>query len=343
MSSFRVLVGGVPYGYQGPYPHGVWLTEDHTARIKAAGPDVEVLNPSVDDLNAGWLPDQVPHALLVETSGTNDSWDDLPAILRGDAFLRLLSDDTVFVQSAAAGVEHLTEVMPRSIPFCNASGVHAPAIAETVMAGILSRAKLLPQRREDQAQKLWRQLPAQELTGTVMCVLGTGHIGTAVAKLAKAFGMTTLGVRRSATPAEHFDEVFSSADLHAALIGSDFVVVACPATPETERMLAAEEFALMKPRAYVLNVSRGAIIDEPAMIEALQAERIGGAFLDCLVREPLPEDSPLWSLPTVSISPHDSHASQLLGDHHVDLFCENIRRATSGLPLVNQVDLDRGY
>lgn len=343
MAEFRVVVAGVPYGFQGDISDGRWLTPELTDKIEAVSDDIVVIHPSANEMNEGWTPEAPPHAVLVETSGAEASWEDLPAVVFGEPFLRLLGPELRFVQSCSAGVEQLTPIIPADLTLCNASGVHANAIAETVLASILARAKLLYQRRRDQADGTWRQLECRELTGDVMCVLGTGHIGSAVARLARVFGMETLGVRRTPDPADHFDAVVGTADLPDALSRSDYLVIACPLTDDTRGMIGTQQFDQLKPGAYLANVARGAIVDEPALVQALRDGRVGGAFLDCHVEEPLPPDHPFWTLPTVDVSPHDSHASQLLGHHHVDLFCDNLRRCLDGRPLRNLVDSARGY
>jgi phosphoglycerate dehydrogenase-like enzyme len=340
---FNVLVAGVPYGYQGDFADGRWLTPAHIEAITSCHPGIRLEHPSVDELNSGVGPRRPPHAVLVETSGTLESWESLPAILLGPAFQQLVSPELRLVQSCSAGVEQLVALMPGGVALCNASGVHAPAIAESVLASILADAKLLYQRRADQEARAWRQLPCRELTGSVMCVLGTGHIGQAVARLAAAFGIRTVGVRRSARPTPGFDDVVGPDRLAEVVAGADYLVVACPLTPDTEGLVDAAVLKAMKPGGYLVNVARGAVVDEPAMVAALAQGDLRGAFLDCHVEEPLPADHPLWSLPGVEISPHDSHASQLLGDHHVDLFCRNLRRLLGGEGLLNLVDLSRGY
>jgi phosphoglycerate dehydrogenase-like enzyme len=343
METYDVLVAGVPYGYQGDYSDGRWLTAENIAAIEACHPGIRLEHLPVDDLNNGAEPQHPPQAMLVETSGTLTAWEDLPAILLGSAFRRLVTPALLMVQSASAGVEQLVDIVPEGVALCNASGVHAPAIAETVLASILASAKMLYQRRIDQAKRAWLQLPCRELGGTTMCILGTGDIGAATAQLATAFGIRTIGVRRTAQPAPGFDEVVTSDRLIEAVAEADYLVIACPLTPETEGLVDATVLKAMKPGGYLANVARGAIVDEAAMIDAFQSGHLRGGFLDSHVNEPLLPDSPLWDLPGVDVSPHDSHASQLLGDHQVALFCRNLRALTSGEPLINVVDIARGY
>jgi phosphoglycerate dehydrogenase-like enzyme len=339
----NVVVAGVPYGYQGDFSDGRWLTEQHIAQIEGVGPIVRLEHPSVHDLNNGYLVERKPHAVLVETSGILKDWESLPAILFEPAFRALLNPELRLVQSASAGVEQIAPLIPEGVTLCNASGVHAPAIAETVIGSILVHAKLLYRRREEQRARRWTQLPARELAGTTMCVLGTGHIGSAIARLAQALGIRTIGVRRNPGVTPGFDVVVGASGLDDALTRADYLVIACPLTPETEGLIDADRLARLPKGAYLVNVARGAIVDEAAMIEAFRSGRLSGAFLDCHVREPLPDDSPLWDIPGVDISPHDSHASNLLGDRQVELFCRNLKNLINGEPLINVVDTTRGY
>ncbi|HEX3426600.1 MAG TPA: D-2-hydroxyacid dehydrogenase [Acidimicrobiales bacterium] len=319
------------------------MTSSQIAQVRGVSPRIALHHVSAEDMNAGRVAVPSPHAFLVESSGVDAGYEQMSGFVSGDAFTRMITPELRFIQSCSAGMEHLAPLVPPGVTVCNASGVHANAIAETVMAVILGRAKMLEQRREDQAARLWRQLPCRELVGSTISILGVGRIGTAVARLARAFGMRTIGIRRSPSNAEHFDTVVGVDDRFDALAAADYLVIACPLTAETQGLIGAAEFAALKDGAYLMNVARGAIVDEPCLLQALRGERLSGAFLDAHVQEPLPSDHPLWSLPGVFISPHDSHASQLMGDRHISLFCENLRRCLSGEPLRNIVELGRGY
>jgi phosphoglycerate dehydrogenase-like enzyme len=380
---FHVLVSGVPFGCQDRRPDDTWLTARQVANLEAVSPRIVLHHVSPDALNDGNVSLPAANAFLVETSGMDQTDPDLPAMVFGPTVTRLISSDLVFIQSCSAGVEHLIPLVPPGLTVCNASGVHANAIAETVIAAILGRAKMLDQRRQDQKARLWRQLPCREVVGSTVCVLGVGRIGTAVARLARALDIHTVGIRRGArgtdhpgtnppdhrganapdhpgtnapdhpgtnapdhpgtNAPDHFGTVFSVGDRKAALSQADYLVVACPLTDETRGLIGKEELSALKPGAYLLNVARGAIVDEAALLDALRTGQLSGAFLDAHAQEPLPPDHPLWDMPGVEISPHDSHASQLMGDRHVSLFCENLRRCLSGKPLLNVVDAGRGY
>lgn len=188
-----VVVAGVPYGFQGEFSDGRWLTDRHIARIEACSPGIRLEHPSVYDLNDGYLVERKPHAVLVECSGTEASWESLPAILFQSGFRQLLSPELRLVQSCSAGIEQIARLIPDGVTLCNASGVHAPAIAESVIAAILAQAKLLYQRRIEQRSRNWTQLPARELAGTTMCVLGTGTSARPSAAWPRRSGFTRSG------------------------------------------------------------------------------------------------------------------------------------------------------
>jgi phosphoglycerate dehydrogenase-like enzyme len=245
--------------------------------------------------------------------------------------------------SCSAGVEHLVPGLDDSVMLTNSSGVHANAIAESVMAAVLLHAKRLRDRLALQQRKAWEPLYCTELTGKTLCILGTGDIGSNTARLAAAFGMHCLGVRRTAGAVPGFDHVVGPAQLREALARADYFLVACPLTRETENMVGRCELAAIKPGAYLINVARGKIVVENALLEALTSGKLSGAYLDAHAREPLPADHPFWALPTVTVIPHDSHSSERIGENTIDLFCDNLDRYVRGEPLRNLVDKNLGY
>jgi phosphoglycerate dehydrogenase-like enzyme len=155
--------------------------------------------------------------------------------------------------------------------------------------------------------------------------------------------MRVIGTKRSLKPVPNVDLVFPVEELRDYLPETNYIVIAAPLTPSTENMIGAEEFEAMKDSAYLINVGRGRIVDEGAMIEALRGKRIGGAYLDCHVQEPLPPNHPLWDLKGAFVIPHDSHSSPYIGDRIIDIFCENLDRYLKGEPLMYVCDPDRGY
>lgn len=250
-----------------------------------------------------------------------------------------------WVHTISAGVDHLLfpELRESDAILTNASGVFNVPIAETVMAYILAAVKRLPEFWARQRERRWEKLPLRELRGLTVGIVGLGDIGAEVARLSRAFGMRVLGLRRRPAPSDVADEVMPPGRLHDLLARSDFVVIAVPLTSETRGMIGRAELAAMKPDAWLINISRGAIVDEEALIEALREGRIGGACLDVFAQEPLPPESPLWDLPNVIITPHNSWSSPHIEEREIDLFLENLRRYVAGQPLLNVVDKQAGY
>lgn len=261
-----------------------------------------------------------------------------------------------WIHSTAAAVRQLMypELRASGIEVTNASGVHRVPMAEHIFGTLVALARRFPACVQYQQQSRWAQqewwenVPAarrpRELRGQTVLFIGFGAIGREVAKIASPLGIRIWAVTRSGTADPKLAErVFSASRLHEALPQADFVILAAPETPETRKMMGAREFALMKPSAYFINVARGALVDEAALIQALQAEQIAGAALDVASEEPLPPQSPLWKLPDVFITPHVSAVSEHLWERQTDLLLENLERWFSGRELINRVDLERGY
>ncbi len=190
---------------------------------------------------------------------------------------------------------------------------------------------------------MWRRGATGSLERKTLCVVGTGSIGRAIAGRARPFGMRVVGVKRTVSeddPAwEHADELYVTDRLHDALGGADYVALALPGTPETQHLVDAEAISAAKPGAYFVNVGRGAVVDEGALAEALEGGHLSGAALDVFEVEPLPEESPLWELENVVISPHSTdNLPELTNRLQTDLFCENLRRYLDGEALLNVLD-----
>jgi phosphoglycerate dehydrogenase-like enzyme len=243
-------------------------------------------------------------------------------------------------QSGAAGFENpmLEAIRDREgVRLTNAAGVHAEPIAQYVLAYMLQRVKRIPVHAESQRNHQWQPIGGGELTNLTCGIVGLGGIGAAVARLAKAFGMQVLATKRTPVDDPNVDRLLSPDELPTLLRDSDFVVLALPMSEETRGLIGADELALMRERAVLINVARGGVLDEPALIEALSERRIGGAVLDVASQEPLPEDSPLWDLPNCVVTPHDSAWSPLGGARQAELFLDNLARFIAGDPLVNEV------
>ena len=251
-----------------------------------------------------------------------------------------------WMHTPSAGVDHLLipQVLERDITVTNSAGVHAIPIAEFVLALLLARVKQLHGYHAAQAAARWdRELEAEELYERTLLILGIGGIGQAIAERAAAFGMRVWGSRRTPRPMPGVERVVGMDGWRELLPAADYIVVATPLTPETQGMLDAAAFAAMRPTAFVVNIARGAIIDEAAMLAALRAGQIAGAALDTFEQEPLPADSPLWALPNVTITPHATAGSPRMRERQIELFSENLRRFRNGEPLLNVVDKAVGY
>jgi phosphoglycerate dehydrogenase-like enzyme len=295
---------------------------------------------------------------------TDEPVDDVEVLLRGwlssDAFDRLLAraPRLTWVHSASAGVERAMTpaARERGVVITNARGVFSRPIAEYVLMMILAVSRRLPGLLELQRERTWQPLEGVELRDVTVGIVGLGSIGRAVGALATAFGCRVVAVRRRSeqgataglTETPSFGEVMlervgGPETLPQLLAESDFVVLAAPLTPETEDMIDAAALAAMKPTAWLVNVARGRLIDERALLNALRDGTIGGAILDTFRDEPLAPSSPFYDLPNVIVTPHTSWSSGRVLDRSVELFCDNLRRYAAGEPLLNVVDPTAGY
>ena len=244
-----------------------------------------------------------------------------------------------FVQSISAGTDQYDRAafQQHGVRLASAAGVNANAVAEHAMSMILSIERQIVSGRDHQARAHWRPMISEiatreaELTGRTMVIVGLGRIGARLAKFARAFDMHVIGVRRDTSQgATGVDEIVSTADLHRVLPRADFLVLACPLTPETENLIDAAALALMKSTALLVNVARGRVVDEPALIAALQSQRLRAAALDVTREEPLATTSPLWTQPNVLITPHSAGETQAYEDNVIDILIDNLDRLCGG-------------
>jgi D-2-hydroxyacid dehydrogenase (NADP+) len=252
-----------------------------------------------------------------------------------------------FIQSISAGTDQYDKVLlrERGIRLASAAGVNAEAVAEHAMALVLALCRRLPEARDHQQAKRWRGMISEigaredQLTGKTLLIVGMGRIGGRLARLAKAFDMRVIATKRDPTTGSAgADAVFGHDRLHDVLGEADVVVLACPLTPETENLIDGAALAAMKPTAHLINVARGRVIDEAALIGALQQGRIGAAGLDVTREEPLPVTSPLWAMPQVLITPHSAGETQRYEDAVIDILLDNLARLWRGeAQLRNQV------
>jgi phosphoglycerate dehydrogenase-like enzyme len=311
-----------------------------------------ILPAQIRDMLAPQLPDGQPVA-WIDADGNFDGdprdgvayfrwWTSRPILEK----VLTLAPRLRWLHTPSAGVDHLLipPVLERGITITNSAGVHAIPIAEFVLALLLAHVKRLAGYRAAQAEARWeRGLEPAELYERTLLILGVGGIGQAIADRAAAFGMRVWGSRRSPRPMPGVERVVGMDGWRPLLPEADFVVVAAPLTPETRGMLDGSAFAAMRRTAYLVNIARGAIVDEAAMLEALRAGRIAGAALDTFEQEPLSPEHPLWALPNVLITPHTTSGSPRMRERQVALFSENLRRFRNNEPLLNVVDPAVGY
>jgi len=251
-----------------------------------------------------------------------------------------------FIQSISAGLDQYSRDALRAagIRLASAQGANERAVAEHAIALILALARQLPQARDNQTARLWRGMISEiakredELGGKTLVIVGMGRIGSRLAALAKAFDMRVIGIKRDiSTGNGAADAVVAQAQLHDVLPEADFVALTCPLTPQTERLIDAAALAAMRPSAYLINVARGRVVDEPALAAALANGGIAGAAVDCAWEEPLPAIATLWNAPNVFITPHTAGETRRYEDNVIDLLLENLGRLWRG-----EADLKNG-
>jgi phosphoglycerate dehydrogenase-like enzyme len=255
-----------------------------------------------------------------------------------------------WIQATSAGVGGLVErigLRDSAVVVTTASGVHARPLAEFALLAILAFAKELPRMVRDQRDHRWERYATEEVAGKTVCVVGLGKIGREVARLAGALGARAVGtvrdVRGRAAEDLHVERLLPTDEVDELLPQADALVLSCPLTPQTHHLLDARRLSLLGPGAIVVNVARGDVVDEPALIDALRSGRLRGAALDVFAEEPLPPDSPLWDLPNVLVSPHSASTLAAENGRIVDLFCDNLRRYLAGEPLLNVLDKELLY
>jgi len=251
-----------------------------------------------------------------------------------------------FIQSISAGTDQFSReaLHAAGIRLASAQGGNERAVAEHAIALILAIVRQIPEARDNQAAKKWRGMVGDiskredELGGKTLAIVGMGRIGSRLAALAKAFDMRVIGVRQDPSKgAGVADKVVGEEALLHVLTQADLVVLTCPLTPRTENLIDAKALAAMKPTAYLVNVARGKVVHEPALIEALTGKRIAGAAIDCAWEEPLPATSTLWNVPNLLITPHTAGETRRYEDNVIDLLLENLERLSRGEALKNEI------
>jgi len=251
-----------------------------------------------------------------------------------------------WVHTSTAGFDWalVPEIAARGIALTRSAASYALPIGEFVLALIAAHAKQLGPLAEAQRARRWATVEPRDLADLTVGVVGAGGIGREVAWRCRALGMRVVATQRTPRPQPEFDAVWPAAALHELLAASDVVVVACPLTPETRGLIDAAALGAMRPDAYLINVARGAIVDTPALLDALRSGRLAGAALDAFEEEPLPADHPLWTAPGVVVTPHTSFKSPRNLDRVIDEFADNLRRFLADEPLLHRLrDAALGY
>ena len=256
-----------------------------------------------------------------------------------------------WVQGSMAGAGEVAQkagLQDTDVLVTTASGVFSSPLAEFAMMAFLQHAKDLDRLRREKKEKVWNQTSVGTLEGKTLCVVGLGNIGSEVAKRARPFGMRVVGVKRTVREDDaawdYADELYTNEELRDVLSESDYVAVTLPGTPETHHLVGDEVIRAMKPGAYFVNIGRGSVVDEAALIEALKEDRLSGAALDVFETEPLPQESPLWEMENVIISPHSTDmVPELINERQTELFCENLRRYLADEELINVLDKELLY
>lgn len=338
MKSLNVLV--VTPSFDKGLPHA---DEEILKRIRSVSPKIKVTDAST--------------LVFTELRGDDAKKDELDALLaKTDVLYGFVPPKNVlsraprlkWMQATSAGVDRHqdTEIWRSKVVLTGVSGIHATPIGEFVMGLILMFAKDMPKSFQMKQKREWQRYMPYTLRHKTVGIVGLGHIGAEVARLAKAFGMRVIATRRSikqAGKARNVDLLLPKNRMKEMLAESDYVVVSLPLTPETRHAIGEAELKAMKPTAYIINIGRGGLIDQEALIRALDAKQIAGAGLDVVTPEPLPKDSRLWDFENVILTPHISGGMENYLERATELFCENLKRYLNGKRLLNVIDKKKGY
>jgi phosphoglycerate dehydrogenase-like enzyme len=331
--------------------HVVFITSplepEHVERIRAVVPDrVEVLYDSAllppvrytaDHKGAPFVRGEAEKRRWRENLARADILWDFPPVTPEDRSPMADAPRVRWVQTTSTGVGQLVKLhglQDSDLTVTTARGIHAGPLAEFVMLGLLAHFRGLRHLEAEQRAHRWVRYCADEMAGKRLLVIGAGDLARGTARLARAFGMEVEAVARDPgkvrANADLFSAVFSAAQLRERMSGADAVVVTVPHTPETEHLIDAAALAAIKPGAAFVNIARGQVVDEAALIEGLREGRIGFAALDVAAQEPLPENSPLWDMPNVLISPHSASTVPAENARIVEIFCHNLRCYVDG-------------
>ena len=317
-------------------PAGVWsLPAEQLDRLRRDFPDVTFISPA----NREEMISRLPEAEVVF------GW-----AVRPDNFHLARRVRWIHVSAAGVAAALFPTLIASDVVFTNGRGLHAAAMAEHTLGVMLAFARCLHLARDAQREKRWIQSELMqrsaflEIGGTTLGLVGFGRVGNAIASRARHFGLHVIAVRRRpVSPPDPAHEQWGRERLLELAARADWLVLAAASTHETEKLIGASALAAMKPGAVLVNLGRGALVDEPALITALQEGGLGGAALDVTAEEPLPPESPLWDMPNVILTPHISGIGPRYWERAVDQFARNLRAYRRSEPLENVVDKRMGY
>lgn len=263
-----------------------------------------------------------------------------------------LAPNVKWMQATSSGIGQAlhklqyAERMPNTI-FTSARGVHDQPLAEFCLMVMMAFNKKLIHTLESQKRKHWERFAGTDLRGKTIGIIGMGKVGQRVGQLCQCLGMKVLGVKRDTHGVEptsvYADELYDQNELEKVVPRAEYLILIAPHTPETEKMIGEKQLLMLPKGAILINIGRGALIDEPALVNALQSGHLGGAGLDVFEVEPLPQDSPLWDMPNVIVSPHSGSTSDKENELITDIFCENLKRYLEGKPLINVIDMEKMF
>jgi phosphoglycerate dehydrogenase-like enzyme len=312
-------------------------------RIKAAVPTGDLAFVTAEAAAAGGDCDADLAFMTREVTGKSSSKNPTPELQRFDAVVRK-SPNLKWLQIHPAGAERpiYRELRARGVKVTTASGATAVTVAHSVLGAVIAINRRFPLLADAQRRHAWEprlgERSPRDLNGQCAVIVGLGPIGRHIATLLKMLGMETVGVRRSAEPVAECGRTAAYGDLPTVLPKADWLILCCPASPVTRGIANAAVFAAMPDGSYLMNVSRGEIAVEKDVTAALQAGKLAGAYLDVFEREPLDQNSPLWDMPNVLISPHTASHSQGQNEAIFGIFLDNLARFRSGQKLRNDVD-----
>ncbi|ONG51344.1 hydroxyacid dehydrogenase [Pseudoroseomonas deserti] len=306
-------------------------------------------SPDMADLQVSFAHDEAGYAAAMQEAELVVTWTREVLARFGQGQLKAGRDfapklKTIFCTSA--GLDRLAPFawLPDDVALLNNRGAHANKAGEFGIMALLMLANHIPHFAERQREGAWSPRFASVLAGRTVVVVGLGSLGGAVAGRAKQFGMKVIGVRHTAAPHESCDEVVAQSDIDTVLPRADYLVLACPLTPQTQGLMDARRFGLLRQGARLVNMGRGGLWDQEALCDALDAGRLGGVVTDVTTPEPLPKDHRLWRTPGLFITPHmSSDDPETYNDNSLDILFANLRATRAGKPMPNRVLPEKGY